>query len=66
MNLAAFFLSTPPSNWDSKQWYQQIIRVVESGLGLQLLLTSSTEYVAQKEGFAEEMKLADQDLREEC
>ena len=56
------FLTTPPQDWDSTKWYQEIIRVVRSGLGLQLVLSSETEYHAQQEGFEESIKLADMEL----
>ena len=56
------FLSTPPTNWSFKKWYQQIICAVRGGLGLQLILSSTTEYQAQADGFEEAIKLADYDL----
>lgn len=56
------FKSTPPKDWGFPKWYQQIVSVVRSGLGLQLVLCAETEYEADEEGFADSIKLADQDF----
>lgn len=54
------FKSTPPEEWGSSKWYQQIVSVVRSGLGLQLILCPETEYDAEEDGFEDAIKLADQ------
>jgi hypothetical protein len=59
----ACFKSTPPKEWSLQKWYQQIVSVVSSGLGLQLILTGDTEYESNQEGFEKSIKLADQALR---
>ena len=56
------FKSTVPQDWSLSKWYQQILTVVRSGVGLQLVLCSDTEYEADLEGFADSIKLADQAL----
>ena len=57
------FLSVPPQNWDCRAWYQQIIKVVRSGVGLDLLIDSEREFGAQLDGFEGEIRLADRELR---
>ncbi|HSF90846.1 MAG TPA: hypothetical protein VLA51_01440 [Paracoccaceae bacterium] len=56
------FVSTPPQEWSPQKWYQQIISVVKSGVGLQMILTADTEYESADDGFEASIKLADQDL----
>jgi hypothetical protein len=36
------FVWTPPGRWTPQQWYQHIVGVVKTGLGLQLVLTAET------------------------
>jgi hypothetical protein len=56
------FVSTPPQEWSPQKWYQQILSVVRSGVGLQMVLTADTEYESADAGFEAAIKLADQDL----
>ena len=56
-------VSTHPGEWTPQQWYQHIVDIVRTGVGLQMVLTPETEYQSKEEGFGESIKLADQDLR---
>lgn len=56
------FVSTLPQEWSPQKWYQHIVSVVRSGVGLQMTLTRDTEYESSKDGFEASIKLADQDL----
>jgi hypothetical protein len=56
------FISTQPQDWSPQKWYQQIVSVVKSGTGLQMVLTADTEYESTDDGFEDSIKLADQDL----
>ena len=56
------FVSTPPQEWSPQKWYQQILSVVRSGVGLKMILTADTEYESKDPGFEAAIKLADQDL----
>ena len=56
------FVSTPPQEWTPQKWYQQIIAVVRSGVGLQMVLTPDTEYESDEDRFEASIKLADQAL----
>ena len=56
------FVSTPPKEWTPQKWYQHIIAIVKTGIGLQLVLCSETEYESSEEGFADSIKLADQEI----
>ncbi|MHB1309538.1 MAG: hypothetical protein ACYDC1_07675 [Limisphaerales bacterium] len=47
------FVSTPPREWTPQKWYQQIISVVRSGVGLEMLLTSETKNESKDNGFEE-------------
>jgi hypothetical protein len=57
------FVSTPPGEWTPQQWYQHIVAIVRTGVGLQMVLTPETKYDSKEEGFEESIKLADQELR---
>jgi hypothetical protein len=56
------FVSTPPQEWTPQKWYQHILAIVRTGVGLQMLLTPETEYEAAQEGFEASIKLADAEL----
>jgi len=56
------FVSTPPGDWTPQQWYQHIVAIVRTGVGLQMVLTPETEYESKQEGFEESIKLADREL----
>ena len=56
------FVSTPPQEWSPQKWYQQIVSVVRSGVGLHMVLTGDTEYESKDVGFEAAIQLADQDL----
>lgn len=58
------FVSTPPQEWTPQKWYQHIISVVWSGIGLQMVLTADTEYESMDPRFGASIKLADQELRQ--
>jgi len=57
------FVSTPPKEWTPQKWYQQIVAVVRSGVGLEMLLASTTNFDSKDEGFEESIRIADHDLR---
>jgi hypothetical protein len=56
------FVSTPPQEWTPAEWYQHILGVVRSGVGLQMILTPETVYESSLDGFEESIKLADREL----
>lgn len=56
------FVSTPPGDWTPQQWYQHIVTIVKTGVGLQMVLTPETEYDSKQEDFEESIKVADRDL----
>lgn len=58
------FVSTPPREWTPQKWYQQIVSVVRSGLGLEMFLTSETKYESRDERFDELIKIADDEVRD--
>ena len=56
------FKSTQPEEWTLDKWYQHIVAIVRSGLGIQLVLCPETDFQADDDGFTEAIKLADQHL----
>jgi hypothetical protein len=56
------FVSTPPQEWTPQKWYQHIIGVVRSGLGLQMILSPDTEFESSDADFEASIKKADQEL----
>jgi len=56
------FVSTPPKEWTPQKWYQHIVAIVRTGVGLQMVLTPETKYESPEEGFEDSIKLADQEL----
>jgi hypothetical protein len=56
------FVSTAPQEWSPHKWYQHIVSVVKSGVGIKMILTPGTEYESKDEGFADLIKLANQCL----
>ena len=56
------FISTPPGDWTPQKWYQHIVAIVKSAVGLQMILTQETEYESTLDGFKESIKLADQQV----
>jgi len=57
------FVSTPPREWAPQKWYQQIVSVVRSGVGLEMLLTPETKFESQDARFGESIKAADDEVR---
>jgi hypothetical protein len=57
------FISTPPGEWTPQQWYQHIVAIVRTGVGLEMVLTPATKYESKQERFEESITLADQELR---
>ena len=56
------FVSTSPKEWAPHQWYQHIIQIVKTGIGLQMLLTPQTKYESSELGFEDSIKLADKEM----
>lgn len=57
------FVSTPPREWTPQKWYQQIVSVVRSGLGLEMFVSPETKYESRGEKFDESIKIADDEVR---
>ena len=58
------FTSTPPREWTPQIWYQQIIMVVRSGVGLEMKLSEETKFEPNDGAFEESIKVADIEARE--
>jgi hypothetical protein len=56
------FHSTSPREWTPQKWYQHIVAIVKTGVGIQMVLTPETKYESTQEGFEDAIKLADQGL----
>ena len=60
------FQSSTPDNWDKwdhKQWYKQIISVVEIGLGDRLRIFDETIFEGNSEAFEKEIREADEEVQ---
>lgn len=57
------FVSTPPREWTPQKWYQQIVSVVRSGLGLEMFVSPEAKYESRGEKFDESIKIADDEVR---
>lgn len=55
------FKSTEIKEWSYGKWYQQILKVVASGLGILLLMTPETE-IESREEFESEIRKADMEF----
>lgn len=56
------FVSTPPKEWTPQKWYQHILAIVRTGVNLQMVLSPETVYEPTEKGFADSIKLADQEI----
>ena len=56
------FKSTTLKEWNYGKWYSQILTVVASGLGIQLMMTPKTKIESNEEGFEKMIKEADMEL----
>ena len=56
------FQSTIPKEWNYEQWYEQIVSVARTGLGIRLYITNQTKYDPKEDGFRSDIVTANDDV----
>ena len=57
--LGRFHSGEPPKTWGYQEWYEQIVSVVNSGVGLRMRLDSDTEFDSDSPGLADDVIAAE-------